>query len=589
MGGRARQGGDVRGQRWRAAGWLALACALVALGLTLRLVHPGSDPPLTLSRSNAEITDAAWYLDDAVRRVRRLPDDPYDRRHFGHYRKPIVTWSALWVFGDRADYPRAQRWAALWGAGLVAAGMGFAWTAWGASAGLFAGLLLACGFVFVGYGRTPVVYGPLATALALLAWLRVAAGRSPVLRAAVAVGLVGLALGLKENAVVVLPALALLEWLESRPSWRVGLLVASALVVAGLGVYALEPRLVRLTWAKATAYLGGGGPFEVAKRWLRCPFASGLTLRSPLVAALGWCGIGAVFVLRRSWRASPASRAAVLAAGWAAGWFAVHALFEYLEGGPPPMRHLLGALVPAALLSAWVLSRLVRGLPSGAFALRPLPFVLWVWLGAYWLVGTGWSAVWPRLSASLRASGALRWWVSFAGIAVTAAVLAVLAAVWARRRGWSVALRPGRRPWLVALLVVAALGVDAWWLAGPIARPGWSLLRANAELASWLAPGARLYGPWAHALTWSAPRIERHLPPHRIRAILERSTRMTHLVIDRGWTRDLLRQYEHNGIRLERLALLRVRGHPIVLFRYPWAQRLGYRLSERERAAQTAR
>jgi hypothetical protein len=550
----------------RAAAWCALL-AIVALAALGRFWNLGADSPLSLSSSNSEVTDGSWYLAEAVRRERRLPSDAYDALHL--------------------TLKRAHAWVAAWGVVLVVLGVGVAWTAWGSTAGLLAGLLLAVGFIFVGYGRAMVVYGPLAACLTAVVWLFLAARGRLAREIGVWLLLAALALWGKENAVVLAPALACASLLRARRPGRVlGLLALAAPFALALAWW-VDPQLVRLSCGKLTGYVAGEGAFDVFKRWLRTPFASGVVDKAPLVSILGWLGVLAALPRWRRGEAQPPDQALtvgrvaeVLLAVWMVAWFAFHGIFQYFEGGQQPMRHMLGGLVPAALLTARTLTRLTS---AEGFAARPHPAALFAWatLGAYWALGAGWTLAWPALvPGSGVAPGWLRALTAFPGLVGSAAALAALALAWSWRRGWTLRLRS--RVWFAAVLVCLSLGLSVWRLAPMVATPTWSVRDANERVVDLVSDGASLYGPWAHALSWSHPGVTRHIPPHDMRSILERSTRMTHLVIDWGWTRDFIEQYRHNGIELELLERVSVRGHPIGIFRYPWAESLGYRLSSAE-------
>ncbi len=508
---------------------------------------------------------------------------------FSHYRKPLVTWTARPFFLGGVSLARAQLWSACWGLVLVVAAAGLARTVWGGAAAWLATCFVGLGVVFVGYGRAAVVYGPLAASVTLVAWLHAAARRRVWLEAAAIGALVALALVLKENAIIALPALLVSSAMRlRRPGrWLLGAAVVGAPALLALA-WCYDPHLVRLGWAKLHAYVAGRGALDSCKRWLRTPFASGIVRLEPLVAVIGWCGVLAA--LRRGApehgeQARARRRAEWMLALWAVGWFAFHGWFEYLEGGPPPMRHMVGGLVPLALLAAGVLAR-VAACPEGALvSVHPLVWGTWSLFSGYWALGSVWTAAAARWPAVLSA----RWvqaLVRFEGLVASALVLAAGSCWWLARRRWRVQLTwpPAPRRALVGMVVLGAAALGAWRFDAMVFRPGWTLREANRRVAALLNEGAQVYGPWAHALTWSAARVRPHLPPHDVRSILERSTRMTHLVIDWAWLHELGRQYAHNGIALRRLERLSVRGHAIGVFLYPWAFDLGYRPSPLERA-----
>ncbi|GIW71284.1 MAG: hypothetical protein KatS3mg102_0826 [Planctomycetota bacterium] len=462
----------------RALPALLLIALAAVLGLVLRLVHLGADPPLELSRSNAEVMDAGWYLAPAVERARGRPSSVPPQ-----YDKPLVRWTAAPFFAGGVSLERAHAWAASWGLLLVIFGAGAAWTAFGRRAAVFAAVLLASSFLLVGYGRTPVVYGPLCACLAGVAWLHAAAlGRwaapgawscagarvASLATAALAwVALGAVALALKEAAVVAAPGLAL-GWIAAvrRRGFAAGLLAAGTILAATV-LWLAEPQLLWLTWHKAVLYFGDAQPLAVLKRLLAAPFQSGVAGKAPVVCALAWLGVlGALRPQAQAqtageggpgpMRALPSRAFAAALAGWLGSWLIVFGMFSYHEPGyqqatPPPTRYFVPLLVPAALLGAGWLGRLSAG--GAPLAPPRLAFALpWAALGAYWALGAVLTESWPLL-AGTDGAGAPGWLVRAVRFPVLAAVgllaggaLAVAVVRRARRQLRAGAHAPGPPP-----------------------------------------------------------------------------------------------------------------------------------------------
>ncbi|GIW71285.1 MAG: hypothetical protein KatS3mg102_0827 [Planctomycetota bacterium] len=566
---------------------LVLLALVLMLAGALRFAALGADPPRALSISNSEVTDGPWYLAEAVDRARGQPVGVPS-----HYRKPLLTASAQPFFAGGVSLERAHAWAASAGLLLVALAAGAAWTAYGSAVALLAALLLAIGMVPVGYGRAAVVYGPLAAGLAGVLWLYAAGlGRRPALVAAAWGALALLALGFKENAVLAAPGLLAGQLVLARRRARVLLVAAAALPAALLVLWMLDPHLLRISALKLRSYLGGHEPLAVLKRWCNAPFASGLAAKAPLVCAGAWLGVLLAFAVHPRGAGEPAARREraldVTLAVWLVGWGAFHAAFEYLEGGPPPLRHFVGALVPAAVLAARALVALVRR-GGSAWRVPAAPLFAWALAGGYWALGAAWQQAWPWLVPAGGGPAWLRALVGFEGLLGSAALLGAGAVCWSWRRG-GVRLRLGAAP---ALGLALGLGcLHGARLVPMVVRPQWTLRDANTRLAELVGAGAVLYGPWAHALSWSHPGVARVLPPHSAREIAERSLATTHLVVDVAWTPSLLPLFCAAGGGAAPIPLGRVlvRDHPVALYRFPWAeQRLGYLPTPAEREAERA-
>ena len=559
--------------------------ALVAVGLVLRLMHLGADPPMSLSTSNAEIMDGPWYMAEAIDTARGQTVDVASA-----HRRPLFTAMMRLGFLGGVSLERAHVVEAIAGALLIAFAAAAARRAFGARAAVVTALLLAVGFVPVGYGRTTVVYGPLAAVLAAVFWIltwsvppedvspqehsRTLLARLSPWAAVLLLG--AAAAGLQAIAILMAPALAVGLAIGSRRRALLVILVAVAVSAALLTLGIVPMSIVDITMRKTIGYLGSMSPLDLMKRWLRAPFISGLWPKAPLLCALGWLGV-LVFFARGAGELDPRRRHLERTlALWFVVWISMLSVFEY--DGEPPLRYFMPALVPAALLAGSVIDRLLTapGLP-----LPTTPWLLFVWavLGFYWSAGTVLTVIWPFVFPA----GAAHWIenaVSFAGLISGAVVFGA---------GLAIALRqkpPGalRLAWTGGLTLLSlGLVADAIRLYPMLAKPEYSLRDANGAVAELIGPGASIYGPYAHALTYDAPDVSRHMEEFEYRTI-----RQAMAAKKKGWTHMIVGL--EDGLKVEavlwgagapmaRLGIVRVRGYPIALYRFEWAEALGYRLS----------
>lgn len=578
-----------------------LLAAILALAAGLRFARLGADPPLSLSASNAEVMDGGWYFARAADTVRHQPTDVPPQ-----YEKPVLTGLGFVAFAaGGVSLEAAHAAEAALGVLLVLAGALAAWWAYGTRTALVAGLFLATAFPLVGYARVPLIYGPLATALTISFFFFVIGLRLPIFHVFAWAALAAAALGLKQTAVALAPALAAGQLTNAARRGRAAGIGVGLALLAGTAIYYARPAAVEEALWKATGYLalGPGGPLahalEVAERLLKAPVRSGLALEAFPLLAIAWAGVlvacarharreGEAVVDARRDRAS--DTALVL---WLVATVVIHGLFRFdpQEGADPPLRHFAPALVPAAILAARTLVRLAGGVemaaPRAAIALWALP-------AAYAAIAAGWRAAFAlaaRAGRPIPASEVVRLLNSFPAYAAGAALFAALAALVLGRRFAPGVPREMRisRPVLV-LGALAALASDAAYLAPALARPTYTLRAANRATALFLSPGASLAGPFAHALTWEVPSVTRH---HFERLetrgpsglLVPRAKGYTHLAVDAAWGPALERIYEGAGEPLVRVATLEVRGYPVRIYRFSWAENLGYTLSFAERRA----
>ncbi|MGH7298145.1 MAG: ArnT family glycosyltransferase, partial [Polyangiaceae bacterium] len=324
-----------------------LAMLILALGAGLRLARLGADPdPLrSLTNSNGVVTDPGWYLAVAVDHSYAHPADVG-----AQYEKPIFTALARLGFALGGVTPAGtQITAALAGIFLILAGGAAAWIAFGSRAGLCAGFLLATSFPLVGYGRIALVYGPLAAGLAIVFALAAVGLKKPPAMWLAWLTLAALVIWLKETAILAAPGLALATIAGSKHPRRSALAVCALGIVALIVVVAVFPDRLASVVAKLQAYAGNAA--GMPSRLIRGPFLDRFVPFSAvplLLAAIGGLGVFQA-ELPRSER---------IFIGALAAWFAVTILvqaplrFYPDEGGFVPLRHLVPALVPAAILAA---------------------------------------------------------------------------------------------------------------------------------------------------------------------------------------------------------------------------------------------
>jgi 4-amino-4-deoxy-L-arabinose transferase-like glycosyltransferase len=577
-----------------------LFALILAIAATARFWALGADPPLSLTTSNAEVMDGPWYLASAADTVRGAPVDVP-----AHYRKPLfsaLAWTAFRAGG--VSLGAAHALAAACGVLLVLAGAAAAWRAYGTRTALVAALFLATSFPLVGYGRAPVVYGPMAALLACVFLLFVFGIRNLAACAAAPLLLAGIALGLKETAIFAAPALVLgLVAASPRPG-RALALATAVTVAAGAALFLVRPEAVQALAGQARGYLdlhdpkthedlgGAGAALLLVKRVLAAPAESHIAARAFPLLAIAWVGV--LFAVARTAQREGESAVArreeravdLYLVAWLVGTIALSGLFRFdpQEGRSPPLRHFAPALVPAALLAARTLTRLAAGFEPAA---GRAGIALWAFVGAYVAIASGWRAFFDA-NEDLVMTDVLRALTKFTGIAAGAALVAALAAALLGRTfrsGAGVRVRIGGV--LVGALVLLVVASDATQLVPALAAPGFTLRDANRASAELLGPGASVDGPWAHALTYDAPLVSRHyiemLDTRTQRALLEPKARgFTHLAVDVSIGAVLERFYVEAGAPLEPLARFEVRGYPVALYRYSWARAAGYRLSPAE-------
>ena len=578
-----------------------LAIALiVCVGFALRVAQLGADPWRQISASNAELTDGSWYLAEVV--------DAHGDRPIGvakNYRRPLFTWLARPFFSGGSSLERAHLMAACYSTLLIVFAAGACWVAYGPRSAVLAALLLASSCTLVAYGRTPVVYGPLATLLAALAWLVACAGHRRWLLIPCWGGLVALVLLLKTHALALAPALAFVTISAVFKGLRrlsraqtlsvVGGLAALVCVGAGLAWGG------RWEWARgevmrAVSYFGDAHPLAILKRMLRAPFASTLFVNELGVAALAWLGMGAALASRSGDDEDVSKRNYDLfLTVWLCAWLGLFGLFHFNEGaytndGPPPLRYFIPALIPTCLLAArWLCAAYLRA-PS-TLAVR----MLWGFGGCYVLSGSVLSIVASK-SVPQRLHALVLPVVQHLGSFVGLVALASLfvCALELLRGRWVLRL-PLRRFALAMAVILVAWGGGR--TISYLSRPTFELREANAFVAALLGTRAAAMGTWAHAFTYSHRLDARTLPPPQMAAWPD--VKHTHLIIEQGWMHEVDKFYrsrrspwvppdaDPRPVKLIPIASIPIRGHAINVYRYPWAETLGYKVTDLEGALES--
>lgn len=574
----------------------ALFALILVLAGVLRFVSLGADPPQLLSSSNAEVMDGPWYLAAAADHARgHEPDVPRA------YRRPLFTAAARAAFAvaGGVSLPAAHGLAAACGVLLVLFGGLGAFRAFGTRVGLMAALFLATSFVLVGYGRAPVVYGPLAAGLAAVFFCHAAGLRGGAGWHVAAWALaVALALFLKESAVAILPALAAGQIVAARSRFKTAAIVTVAALAGAGALHFVRPEFFGDALDKIQDYLaaapaGGAGGATTAgatsgaaaaapgmpgalallKRIMNAPAESGLALKAPLLLWLAWTGV--MFCLSRrdmgefeaviDRRIDDALEATLSV--WFATSFVLPAPLGFDPGeGSVPLRWFAPALVPGAILAARALDllgreggiRMALGKPSAFLWALPAAYV------AFSVLGHGLYRGLTTFDVAVPA-----WYAhafSFRAIAVASILVAGFAAarVDGGLEGRPLAIRRSGANGLV-LLVIAA---EAAWLVPSLNAPRYSLRNANAQVARLLPADALVEGSFAHALTYDA-NVSRRQDLSYVIAPTRRGA--THLAVDAQYGPRLERSYAAMGAPLTRLHDFKIRGYPVVLYRYAWA------------------
>ncbi len=533
------------------------AVAIVALALFLRLHGVGRDLPSDLEPTNSPALDAFWYLEAA-----QAPADGSRVEAVPSYDRPLwVAIGRAWFAVAGTGVESTQRLAAVMGSlGVLAVFLALRGTS--PRAAVLAALLLATSYPFCGLARTPLIYTPLASLMAVALALHVREEWwARALAWALLLALVG---AFKGVAVVAVPGFALSDGarifarLERRHRTTAILSSAAVLVAAAAGLYAIaliDPGELARNEERIRRYLMPGLGAGSWRPLVLAPFESGLLFLAP-----GLCGLAAVGATR--WR-KPVVLAAV---GWVATLFLALALLRYrplrfysLAG--PPLAVLAGVGADALLAggrrakraplvaglvvaNAWVLICAIHRTP----ALAPLGAPLGV--GAALLVGTG-------FSPAVRCPSALL------GVAV------------------------------LALTLVLDLTRDLDLRDDPRQVPGTTLVDANRIVREALGPGAVLAGPYASGLAAGARGLERRRAtdltggPLAAEGIaVAKKGGFTHVALDedqdaRG---GLSSGFARLGEPLVLLLEVRVRSQLVLVYRFKNAEATGYRLSSFEAA-----
>ncbi|MGE3163402.1 MAG: tetratricopeptide repeat protein [Planctomycetota bacterium] len=547
---------------------ILLLTAVLGLHSALVWVDPAADPPLGYSRDLSLSIDGYWYL----ARARAWAEggegyvDP-------HYRKPWVTLPGALIFeGFGVSLASARGLSFIASLGTLLLLSALLRRRFGVGAALIGTTLLAFDPVWLVFVRSPVIYPWVSFWMLAAIALGSASGWGRWIAGVVLAGVV--AVGLKALVLLVVPALGVEGWRHLRGTrlahhrrWVAAFGVGALLAVGGLG-----PQLAPAFWGQITNYLGwsDGSVFEYlftfesrSRLFSAVPMLSLVALGSVLFAL----GVGPA---RRGRRAP--ERALHVTLWTTLPLFAVAAYcpLRYLLYGLPIIVFLfMGTLMSLAHLGlAWRArgSRL-SGEPSheaavpttSALRLRPFRFrgartrvMLGVGLG-----GIGFVYVWHQSTLAVTSSEIPSTGLGFVCVGATA-MAAVLAGWW----------RSPRHAIVIAALMLLPALARVWAVAESRDH---TLQRANAEVAAMIPTGARLGGPFAHALTIengidAVQMSSLHYGGGKLRDRV-RELGCTHIAFDEPEDNVLPQIFASEGLPIDFIARLAIRGTAVVLYR----------------------
>jgi len=582
---------------------LAALAAILAVAGLVRCGAPAADVPAEPGVSAAPVLDAFWYLEAAsgpVEGVGLEPERAYD----------LPVWTAVartWLRGAGVSLVTVHLLGALVSLATVLALWRLVRAGLGPGPALAAAAVLAALYPSVLVGRTTLIYGPMALVLLAAAalWLR---GRSCARRegrlacelgAWLAVGV--LVVVVRPPALALAGGLALGHLVRSRAPLRLAAVLAGGGALGVLAGRALRPDLWGDLRYRLELHLSEGPWWESVWGLLRLggvPWSSGAggAPRMGLTHAYtgsGYFGLAAgalvaaavgVALAGRRWRRlGPAGRETLaLAIGWVATFALGAALMK-----DRPLRYFAIVGPPVAALAGYGAAACWR---EARERVGPAPRGRSDALAG--LAG-GWLA--PH-TAELLAGRPL----AFAPTLGVAALGAVAGAAGVRLAGVrSPSARAARSAGWGLLLVATVPGLVRCGVL--LARPTWETRRANALVPRLVGSEAHLAGPFASVLALGnglersrAPWIRTE--PSELAGVIERleARGITHLALTDAQARGaaLEPRLRAAGVELDLVAVLRVGGPPgwpVLVFRFPWAERVGYRPSayERRRARRT--
>ena len=553
---------------------LAIACAVAA---ALRLARLGADVPPGAEATNAPSLDAFWYLEAAASRADGVQLEPC----VGYDLGPWVAVARVWFFLVGAGYEQACALGAVVGVASVLAVFALA-RPLGDRVALGAAAWLAVAYPFVQQGRTPLVYGPVALAMTLVGALYVRGTRvSSALAWCLALAL---PVFLKPHATALVCGLALAQVLRSprHQRWRGVAAVAVAALAVGAIVVVFDPHSVfSLNRMRLRSYAAPLETSTLIEHALR--LATPIAALSPALLAFAAIGVGFAWNDIRGIRTldARARDALALAAGWGVAFMLAAIPMDY-----QPVRYYIPAFPAAAVLAGYAVARTFGWTPdvAGEDLRGPLGRSLTLVVAGPFGAVSG--AHVAQVVASLAKIGRLE--VVHLAAAAFAGSFALVAACRLRL----VPPRALTRLAALALLTLGALDVarDATALAWPVR----TIEGSRRTVRSALGSGVVLAGPYASVLAIGTPlerrrarlsELETGAPGDVIaRALRERG--YTHFAVDyeQDFRSGFAQRMADAGFRLRLVAVLYLRLEPVHLYRFPWAEEIGYVPSGFERA-----
>lgn len=521
----------------------ALLALVIAVHSALVWVRPTADPPVGYSRDLSLSVDGHWYSATARAWVEGRVAQ-VDR----HYQKSWVTVPSAAIFGvfgiglasERALSYLASVATLLLLSVLLA-------RRFGAGAALVGACLLAFDSTWLVFVRSPIIYPWVSFwMLAALALAGSRGGRGWMVGLSLTMCV---AVGLKSIALMVVPAICWEGWRWMGRTRFAGLRWPTFGMCALAALAAFGPWSVPAFWRQMANYVGGvdGGPFE---RLLTFESRSLLFSAIPIlpIAALG----SVLFVLgigpsRKGPRAQERVLHTVLWTTLPCFAISAYTPLRYLLFSLPVVIYLfvgtLSSLSWAACRGNWRRSRLAR-------------------FGSRAIIGGGAGSLLLVYWVSQVFTAASRSSIPATGVALGCTVLVLLAT-------WAVGRSNAPR---LALVCAAILSIPHG-LRGVqmLTHLDHTLLRANAELAAVVPPEARVGGTFAHALTVESgiaaiQMSSLHYGAGKLRDRV-RELGCTHVAFDEPVPNPLPEIFANEGVPLEFVVRVAVRGTPVVVYR----------------------
>lgn len=551
---------------------ILLAAVVAAVAALARLPRLGADLPLDVETTNAPALDAFWYLQEAAARADGVLVEPAPAYDLAPWTLVARGWFA--VFGG--GYVQACALGAALGIATVIL-VFLAARPLGERAALGGALLLAVSYPFAQQGRSPLIYGFVALVLIAAAALFVRGTRGS--RACAWAIALAAPFYLKAPAAALLGGLALAELARSeRPLRVLLLLLGGGAACAALVVVADPGSIWTLTRQRLANYVGDFDAGELALRALllgarsehagdAAANASGVAYLSPGPLALA--AIGAAFAWRDLRGASgPRRDALAVALGWAVAFVMAAAPFTYR-----PIRYFVPVFPAACLLAGHALERLLGPAPDAGTRPRAIATVI---LAAPFGALLGAHAT-DVVAAFFHRPAPLTWLLA---VAFSGSALVTLAFVF-RLSVPRVACR------LVAIGLICLATLDGLRDMRAVVGAQGTSENARAVFARVVGPRAVLSGPYSTFLAIGTGR-ERRLgatlgvpatPEDFARELRQRGYTHMALDVEQGYRSHLQGRLAAAGAPMHLVAVFYVRLEPVFVYRFDWAEELGYTLT----------